>query len=71
MFSGLSLSPPGTQDQLHRPRYDGQQSLRLRVRFPRERPQVLRYQDGEGGGAGGGGHEGFVPSCLRDEEERN
>ena len=70
-LSGLSVPPPGAQDQLHCPGHDGQQSLRLRVRLSGERAQVLRDQDGEGGRAGGGGHEGPVPGGLRDEEERN
>ena len=61
---GLSLPPPGTQDQLHRPGHDGQQSLRLRVRLSGEWSQVLRDQDGEGCWASGGGHERLVPSGL-------
>ena len=51
-FPGLSVSPSGAQDQLHRPRLVWQPGVRLHLRVAGKRPQVLRDQDGEGGFAG-------------------
>ena len=67
----LPLPPPRAQDQLHRPGRGRREGLWLHLRVAGERAQVLRDKDGEGGRAGGGGHEGPLPGGLRAQEEGN
>ena len=62
-FPGLSVPPPGAQDQLHRPGLVWQPGVRLHLRVAGKRPQVLRDQDGEGGFAGREQEQLGRPSC--------
>jgi hypothetical protein len=51
-FSGLSLPPSRSQDQLHRPRPVRQSRLRIHLWIAGERTPVLRNQDRKSGLSG-------------------